>query len=341
MRDYLSTGFVLEHAPDRLLVAWGPFEARATRIPDRLGCYTPDFFLDDPAPWHHPAGWRVMTRAELTAALGPAPPAPAVSWTPPPRAAYLALYRAVMQAIGEGSIAKAVPVLIERGRAAHAGAPLAHALLARALAVPPGSAVYGYWTPEGGMLGATPEILFRADGCRVETAAIASTRPLEAAAELLTDRKELAEHKGVVDDIHEALGRFGDVDVGPLDVLCLPALAHLRTMLSVDAARPPGFAALVQALHPTAALGVAPRSAGLGLLRDLDRGVGRRRFGAPIGIEWPDGSAACFVAIRGVQWHGPDLLLAAGGGVIARSRPEREWEELSLKRAAVKDMLGL
>ncbi len=340
MRDYLSSGFVLEHAPDRLLVAWGPFAARATRIPDRLGCYAPDFFLDDPAPWHHPAGWQVMTRAELRAALGPAPRAPAVSWTPPARDAYLALYRAVMQAIGEGSIAKAVPVLIERGRAAAAGA-LVHALLARVLDVPPGSAVYGHWTPGAGMLGATPEILFRADGCRVETAAIASTRPLEAAAELLTDRKELAEHKSVVDDLHEALGRFGDVGVGPLDVLSLPALAHLRTTLSVDAARPPGFAALVQALHPTAALGVAPRSAGLGLLRALDRDVGRRRFGAPIGVEWPDGSATCLVAIRGVQWEGTELSLAAGGGVIARSRPEREWEELVLKRAAVKDMLGL
>jgi menaquinone-specific isochorismate synthase len=191
------------------------------------------------------------------------------------------------------------------------------------------------------MVGATPEILFRAAGHRVETAAIASTRPQEAAGELLTDQKELAEHKSVVDDIEEALGRFGTPEVGRLDVLCLPALAHLRTALAVETARPPGFTALVAALHPTAALGVAPRAAGLGLLRALDRDVGRRRFGAPIGVEWPDGRATCLVAIRGVQWEGADLLLAAGGGVIARSRPEREWDELTLKRAAVKAMLGL
>jgi menaquinone-specific isochorismate synthase len=221
------------------------------------------------------------------------------------------------------------------------GAPLVHALLARALDVPPGSAVYGHWSPTAGMLGATPEILFRAAGCRVETAAIASTRPRAAAAELLTDRKELAEHRAVVDDIEEALRPFGQVDVGPRDVLYLPTLAHLRTALSVEAERAPGFAALVKALHPTAALGVAPRAAGLGLLCALDRDVGRRRFGGPIGVDWPDGRATCLVAIRGVQWEGTNLLLAAGGGVIARSRPDPEWEELSLKRAAVKDMLGL
>jgi menaquinone-specific isochorismate synthase len=341
VREFLEAGFILEHEPDRLVVAWGPFASHAARIPDRLGGYAPDFFLADPAPWHHPAGWREMSRAELRAALGPAPDPPAVAWEPPERDAYLDQYRAVMQEIGAGTITKAVPAVMERGRAAGAGARLVHALLARALSVPPASAVYGYWTPAGGLLGATPEILFRSTGCRVETAAIASTRPLDAAAELLTDQKELAEHQSVVDDIEEALGCFGTVEVGPRDVLSLPALAHLRTTIAVTAARPPSFTTLVAALHPTAALGVAPRAAGLGLLQALDRGVGRRRFGAPIGVEWPDGHATCLVAIRGVQWEGGDVLLAAGGGVIAHSQPEREWDELTLKCAAVKDMLGL
>jgi menaquinone-specific isochorismate synthase len=341
VREFLDAGFILEHEPDRLLVGWGPFAAGGARIPDRLGCYAPDFFLDDPTPWHHPAGWREMTRAELKAALGPAPAAPATAWCAPERDAYLALYRAVMRAIGEGTITKAVPVVMECGRADRTGAPLVHALLARALEVPPGSAVYGHWSAAAGMVGVTPEILFRADGRRVETAAIASTRPRDVAAELLTDPKELAEHQSVVDDIEEALRRFGEVKVGARDVLCLPELAHLRTALAVEPARPPGFTALVAALHPTAALGVAPRAAGPDLLRALDRNVGRRRFGAPIGVEWPDGRATCLVAIRGVQWEGADLMLGAGGGVIARSEPEREWDELALKRTVVKGMLGL
>jgi menaquinone-specific isochorismate synthase len=341
VRDFLTAGFLLEHAPDRLLVAWGPFETGAARIPDRLGCYAPDFFLDDPAPWHHPAGWREMTRAELAAALGPAPAAPAVAWTPPARDTYVASYRAVMQAIAEGDITKAVPVLVERGRATAAGAALVHALLARALGAPGASFVYGRWSATAGVLGATPEILFRVTGRRVETAAVASTRPLAAADELLTDRKELAEHRSVVDDMTAALGRFGRVETGPLEVLRLATMAHLRTAIGLETERPMCLTALVAALHPTAALGVAPRAAGLDLLRALDRGVARGRFGAPIGVEWPDGRAACLVAIRGVQWQDAAVALAAGGGVIARSQLDREWDELALKRTAVKQMLGL
>ena len=72
-----------------------------------------------------------------------------------------------------------------------------------------------------------------------------------------------------------------------------------------------------------------------------DRGGARGRFGGPIGVEWPDGRAACLVAIRGVQWEDGAVALAAGGGVIARSQLDREWDELALKRTAVKGMLGL
>jgi isochorismate synthase EntC len=67
----------------------------------------------------------------------------------------------------------------------------------------------------------------------------------------------------------------------------------------------------------------------------------RGRFGAPFGIEWPDGRAHVLVAIRNVQWSGTTVLLGAGAGLIAGSRLKAEWAELALKRASVKGMLGL
>jgi menaquinone-specific isochorismate synthase len=117
-------------------------------------------------------------------------------------------------------------------------------------------------------------------------------------------------------------------------------MAHLKTDIAVAVTSPVTFGDLVRALHPTAALGVAPRSAGTELMPSLGPSE-RGRFGAPFGIEWPDGRAHVLVAIRNVQWNGPTVTLGAGAGILAESQLEREWEELRLKRSAVKDLLGL
>ncbi|MDH3497418.1 MAG: chorismate-binding protein [Gemmatimonadota bacterium] len=343
MNALLRSGFVFEYAPNALVVGLGPFAAAASRRGDTLACYAPDFFGDEPCPWLHPASWRVTTRRELLAALGdpPAPPV-AVRWSAPDADAYDQAFHTVMAAIARGELTKAVPVILERGRASVAGAPLLHRLLTRVLEVPPASLVYGVWDGDHGMVGASPEFLFRRlDGARIDTAAIAGTAPPHGAEALLTDPKELAEHQSVVDDLIDVLARYGHVTVGVRDVLTLPHITHLRTPLSVGCDHPPDFAQVARAMHPTAALGVAPRRAGLALLRALDRGVERGRFGAPFGIEWPDGQAACLVAIRNVQWRGHDVALGVGGGVIAQSTLNAEWEELRMKRDAVKDMLGL
>ena len=77
------------------------------------------------------------------------------------------------------------------------------------------------------------------------------------------------------------------------------------------------------------------------MLRALDGSVDRGRFGAPFGVEWPDGRAHCVVAIRNAQWNGPDVMIGAGGGIIEQSVLEREWAELQLKHAAVKRLLDL
>lgn len=47
------------------------------------------------------------------------------------------------------------------------------------------------------------------------------------------------------------------------------------------------------------------------------------------------------VAIRGVFWREDTVLLPSGGGLVAGSEFEAEWEELELKRAWVRRALGL
>lgn len=334
-----TEGFLLEVAPDRVVVGAGPLEARAARLPDRPACYAPDFFLEDERPWLHPAAWREVSRATARAELGTVP-APVVRWREPDRAAYAARFAEIQGEIGAGRLTKAVPIVIETGTAAGAATLLPH-LLAHAMDHAEPGFAYALWRGDAGMVGVTPEILFRRDHARgLETVAMAGTCPIARAAAIADDRKEQREHASVVDDIVAALEPLADVAVGTRDVVALPTMAHLRTPITATLRGPADFATVIGALHPTAALGVAPRAAGLGVLRQPDA-ERRGRFGAPFGIEWPDGRAVVVVAIRNVQWDGTSLRLGAGAGVIAESRLEREWDELALKRAAVKEMLRL
>lgn len=336
-----TEGFLLEVAPGRVLVGEGPLTALPHRRPGELACYAPDFFQTEPSPWLHPAGWHVVSTDALLADLAPGAP-PLVRWTPPDRAAYARTFERVRERIAAGTLTKAVPIVIERGvGAAPPDGPAIDDLVARALAQDPPAVPYAVWTATGGIVGATPEILFRRPlGGKIETVAMAGTVPVARAAEIAGDPKECREHESVVDDIVAALTPFGAVHVLERDVVTLTSMAHLKTDITLTLAAPADFMALVDALHPTAALGVAPRSAGLDLLRG-EGADDRGRFGAPMGVEWADGRALAVVAIRNVQWDGTAFRLGAGAGVIAESRLDREWDELALKRAAVKDMFAL
>jgi menaquinone-specific isochorismate synthase len=332
-------GFLLEYAPGRLVVGAGPLDARPCHAKGTLAAYAPDFLLSDDRPWLQPTAWRETTRAALLDALGDADP-PAVAWESPDVTGYASRFAALMRRIRAGDVLKAVPVILERGRWQGPDGAI-RGLMRRALAAAGPTFAYAAWTATSGIVGASPEILFvRDQPGRVDTVAMAGTYPEARAADLPADPKEAREHGSVVDDIVAALGPLGTVTVGPRETVRLPAMVHLKTDITVALAAPISFDALVRALHPTAALGAAPRAEGAALLPQL--GPARRgRFGAPFGIEWPDGRAHVLVAIRNVQWHGSTVLLGAGAGIIAESVLEREWEELRLKRDAVKDMFGL
>src|SRR5262249_46645129 len=156
-----------------------------------------------------------------------------------------------------------------------------------------------------GLIGATPELLFRSERHSYATMALAGTRPIEHADELLTDAKERLEHRFVGDDIVRRLAPFGNVEIGPRWLRALPSSPHLATQIRFEeygGADRMSFADMVRRLHPTAALGVWPRTeAGERWLREADRGLKRRTFGAPFGLEREDHSALAVVAIRNLQ----------------------------------------
>lgn len=333
----------VQTAPGRVFLGWGPFEQLPFRRPERPAFYVTDFFLDDPHPWRHPAEWEEMSVEELAARFEGGD-APEIEWDPPSRDDFARLFESAQQAMARGDFAKIVPVLFESGRLARRG-DWWRFFFSRLPLLPPGLWAYGYSYKSHGLIGATPEMLFQAEKHGYRTMALAGTRAVAKAEELLHDPKERREHRLVVDDIVRRLAPFGNIEIGPLGVLRLPSIAHLITPIFFAESGGPeqmSFTEMVRRLHPTAALGVSPRTpAGERWLREADRGVKRRAFGAPFGLEREDRSSLALVAIRNVQWEGDRVRVGSGAGLLAESQLERELDELRQKREQVKALFSI
>jgi menaquinone-specific isochorismate synthase len=344
----------IQTAPNRVFVGWGPFDQLPMRRPDSPAFFITDFFLADPHPWRHPAQWEEMSFQELAERFPSASP-PRIEWQPLKLDDFAPLFDSAKEAMRRGEFQKIVPVVFESGRL-HVGRALSPAgpaesrshvwpyFFRRLAELPPALWAYGYSYQSHGMIGATPEMLFETSGRGYRTMALAGTRAVDRASELLRDPKELREHRLVVEDIVRRVAPFGNVEIGNLGVLELPSIAHLTTPIRFEeiGTEKMSYADIIRRLHPTAALGVSPRTeAGERWLREADRGIRRRTFGAPFGLERPDHRALALVAIRNVQWHGDSMRIGSGAGLLPESRLQREFDELRDKREQVKSLFGL
>lgn len=333
----------IQTSPGRVLIGWGPFEQLPFRRPGRPAFYVTDFFLDDVHPWRHPSDWEELSFEELAARFEDGG-APEIEWEPLAIDAFAPLFHSAREAMARGEFHKIVPVLFENGRLAARGNWWRH-FFSQLAALPPGMWAYGYSYNHHGLVGATPEVLFQGEARSYRTMALAGTRSVVRAEELLTDAKERREHRLVVDDIVRRLSPFGNIEVGPLGLLRLPAIAHLMTPIFFAESggnERMSFTEMVRRLHPTAALGVSPRTpAGERWLREADRGVKRRTFGAPFGLEREDRSALAVVAIRNIQWDNERVRVGSGVGMLPESVLENEFEELRQKRDQVKALFGI
>ncbi|MES2708778.1 MAG: chorismate-binding protein [Verrucomicrobiota bacterium] len=342
--------------PDVRIEARGPFASSALPPADGLAFYTNDFALSDPAPWKIPA--RSGTAARCPAAPSdpadqtdppdpanqPDPPIPATSWTPPDRREFRAVFDEAMRAINGRQLLKVVPACTASARLSGNPAAALHSLLDPARSNGRGHAAA--WSDGvNGFATITPEVLFRLDGARLTTMALAGTADAAHEADLRKGPKLAREHEIVVDELHRRLATLGRVTMTDREVVTLGTVRHLRTSLSVNLSSAPGGSALndlIRLLHPTPALGISPRSeTTLAQLQDYRKRCGvPAAFGAPCGVAWP-GGALFLVAIRGLFWTEKEIRLPVGGGLVAGSVFETEWEELELKRAWVRSAFEL
>lgn len=326
--------------PDRRIEGRGPFQSSTLPPGDRLAFYINDFALGSAAPWQIPA----TTGPAPHAARPPDPDIFPAEWNPPDRAAFESVFAEAMQAIRQRQLLKVVPVSNATARLGADPGPALHALLHPARIAGMGHAAAWCGGTEG-FATITPEVLFELSGNRLVTMALAGTADAQHEADLRQGPKLAREHEIVVDELHRRLANLGRVSLTAREVVPLGTVRHLRTTLTVDLPEEPRGQTLndlIHLLHPTPALGISPRTPEtLEQLRQYRSRCGvPPAFGAPMGVAWP-GGAVFLVAIRGLFWQGRTLHLPAGGGLVAGSILENEWEELELKRNWVRHAFHL
>jgi len=205
--------------------------------------------------------------------------------------------------------------------------------------------------PDGRVLCSSPELFLRVAGDRVETKPIKGTRPRDtdrardrALAEALrTSAKDRAENVMIVDLLRNDLGKTclpGSVRATKL--FDVESFASVHQLVStVEGRLAPGKDALnlLEGCFPGGSITGAPKVRAMQIIEELEpqrRGV----YCGAIGYVGYDGDLSLNIAIRTLVQHGDSIYAWAGGGVVADSDVDAEYQESLDKAAALLAVLN-
>jgi anthranilate synthase component I len=202
------------------------------------------------------------------------------------------------------------------------------------------------------VVGSSPEALVKLHNGHAQLRPIAGSRPRGAdgardaalEAELLADPKENSEHVMLVDLARNDLGRVavpGSVVVEPYRVI--ERYSHIMHIVSgVNGKLAPGQDAfdLFAATFPAGTLVGAPKVRAMEIIDELEP-VGRQLYGGTVGYFGRHGDMDQAITIRTLVFRGDVYSYQAGGGIVADSSPQAEYEELMAKSAVLRRALSI
>ncbi len=195
------------------------------------------------------------------------------------------------------------------------------------------------------LVGASPEMLVQVDNGVVHTRPIAGTRrrgdsfeaDLQLEQEMLKDDKEIAEHMMLVDLGRNDVSRVAETGTVRVDSLAkVERFSHLMHLVSQVSGRlKKGWTSFdaLDALFPAGTLSGAPKVRAMELI-DTFEPVHRGSYGGAVGYFALNGDADFAITIRTVALRDGTATVQAGGGVVADSSPEFEYEECISKASA-------
>jgi len=198
----------------------------------------------------------------------------------------------------------------------------------------------------------SPERFLRVDEAgRVETRPIKGTRPRGAtpaedrrlAEELLRSEKDRAENVMIVDLLRNDLSKVcapGSVEVPALCALeSHPTVHHLESTVTGALEWGRTAADLLRAAFPGGSITGAPKVRAMEIITELEP-VARGVYCGAIGWLGASGAMDSSIAIRTVTLRDGTAWFHAGGGIVADSAPEREFQETLDKAAGIRRPFG-
>ena len=202
------------------------------------------------------------------------------------------------------------------------------------------------------VVGASPEMLVRVEGRRVETHPIAGTRPrganedddLRLGEELKRDEKERAEHVMLVDLGRNDVGRiseYGSVRVPQF--MALERYSHVMHLVSrVEGKLDEQYDRLdaLVACFPAGTVSGAPKIRAMEIIAGLEPDQ-RGLYAGAVGYLDFAGNLDCCIAIRTITMRDGVASVQAGAGIVADSNPAAEYDESCAKAGALLRALEL
>lgn len=218
----------------------------------------------------------------------------------------------------------------------------------------PSPYMFHFPTPYGEVVGSSPEILVEINSDTIYIAPIAGTRKRGTdanhdallAQELLSDPKECAEHRMLVDLARNDIGRFaekGTVQVkNMMHIKQLEHVMHIVTDVYGRKRKEVSLFEVIGAVFPAGTLSGAPKIRAMEIIAELES-YRRNVYGGGIGFLHFNGNVQLAIVIRSAFFQKTDSLntdntrvfIQAGAGIVYDSTQEKEYAEIQHKRASV------
>ena len=202
------------------------------------------------------------------------------------------------------------------------------------------------------IVGASPETLVKLEEGVLHTFPLAGTRPrgktkeedLQLEKELLSDKKELAEHNMLVDLGRNDLGKiskFGSIKVERyMSIEKFSHVMHIGSTVRGKIKQDKMSLDAIDAVLPAGTLSGAPKIRACQIINELEQNK-RGIYGGAIGYIDFSGNMDTCISIRIAFKKNNKVFVRSGAGIVADSVPEKEYQECINKAKAVVNALNL
>jgi anthranilate synthase component 1 len=197
------------------------------------------------------------------------------------------------------------------------------------------------------LAGASPEMLVRCEDNIVETRPIAGTRPrgkdeaedIRMASQLIKDIKERAEHLMLVDLGRNDLGRISKVGtVKVTEFMNVEKYSHVMHLVSEVKGRLDNnrydIYDVLKAAFPAGTVTGSPKIRAMEIIDELEN-TRRGPYAGCVGYFSFSHNMDTCITIRTILIKGKTAYVQAGAGIVADSRPDREYVETVNKAMAL------